>query len=317
VEGALQLAQEALALANEAGDDEVASIALNTIGMARVYQGDAGGIEDLERSVERAKQAGSVFNHHSALNNLANILWNVGRIADGSACIREARALCERYGFTSALAWNDAELVYDADYRGDLEAVVAGATEFLARGADSVGYQDRAILTVRARALLARGQVEDALADAERALADLRTGADAQLVPYVLSITSRCLRAAGRAAEADELLTELLAGEPIEDLYELPLGLIELGRAEGYLALTEGKSGHLWQEAGRTAAAGELARASEMYAEIGAREAEAWAALLAAERGDTSRLDSALAYFEEQRATPYASRCRALMQASA
>ena len=42
-----------------------------------------------------------------------------------------------------------------------------------------------------------------------------------------------------------------------------------------------------------------------------------WAGLLAAERGDTSRLDTALAYFEEQQATPYIQRCRALMQASA
>ena len=44
---------------------------------------------------------------------------------------------------------------------------------------------------------------------------------------------------------------------------------------------------------------------------------EAWAGLLAAELGDTSRLESALAYFEEQRATPYVQRCRALLQASA
>jgi hypothetical protein len=50
---------------------------------------------------------------------------------------------------------------------------------------------------------------------------------------------------------------------------------------------------------------------------MGARFPEAWAALLAAERGDTSRLDAALAYFEEQQATPYVQRCRALMQASA
>ena len=47
------------------------------------------------------------------------------------------------------------------------------------------------------------------------------------------------------------------------------------------------------------------------------RFAEAWAGLLAAERGDTSRLDAALAYFEEQRATPYVQRCRALLRASA
>jgi hypothetical protein len=50
---------------------------------------------------------------------------------------------------------------------------------------------------------------------------------------------------------------------------------------------------------------------------MGARFPEAWAALLAAERGDPSRLDAALAYFEEQQATPYVQRCRALMQASA
>ena len=41
------------------------------------------------------------------------------------------------------------------------------------------------------------------------------------------------------------------------------------------------------------------------------------AVFMAAERGDTSRLDAALAYFEEQQATPYVERCRALMQASA
>jgi hypothetical protein len=70
-------------------------------------------------------------------------------------------------------------------------------------------------------------------------------------------------------------------------------------------------------EAGRAAAAGALARAAEIYGEIGASFPEAWAALVAAERGDASRLDAALAYFEEQRATPYVQRCRALMQASA
>jgi hypothetical protein len=50
---------------------------------------------------------------------------------------------------------------------------------------------------------------------------------------------------------------------------------------------------------------------------MGARFPEAQAGLLAAERGDTSRLDHALAYFEEQQATPYVQRCRALLQASA
>ena len=63
--------------------------------------------------------------------------------------------------------------------------------------------------------------------------------------------------------------------------------------------------------------AGDPVRASELYGSFGARFPEAWAGLLAAERGDTSCLDQALAYFEEQRATPYVQRCRALLQASA
>jgi hypothetical protein len=81
--------------------------------------------------------------------------------------------------------------------------------------------------------------------------------------------------------------------------------------------MTEGRAGYLWLEAGRAVTSGELAHASELYGEIGARFVEAWAGLLAAERGDTSRLDSALDYFEAQGATPYVLRCRALLQASA
>ena len=113
------------------------------------------------------------------------------------------------------------------------------------------------------------------------------------------------------------MLAEVMRAAPEEDLYDLSLHLVELGRDDQYLAWVEGSTGHAWLEAGRAAASGDLVRASEIYGSIGSRFAEAWAALLAAERGDTSRLDAALAYFEEQRATPYVQRCRALMQASA
>jgi hypothetical protein len=124
-------------------------------------------------------------------------------------------------------------------------------------------------------------------------------------------------RAAGRETEADELLDELLTRGFSEEIYEIPLHLVELERGDDYLRLTEERPGHLWREAGRATASGEFVRAAELYGGMGARYAEAWAALLAAEGGDTSRLESALAYFEEQRATPYVQRCHALMQASA
>jgi class 3 adenylate cyclase len=313
---ALELAREALAIAGEAGDDELASICLNTIGLARVHSGDAGGIDDLELSIARAERAGSAFHAHTGLNNLANSLWQVGRLEEGSVRIQEARALCERYGFESGLEWNDAELAYDCDLRGDLEGTLAAAERYFARESAADRYQARALLAVWARALLDRGQVDEALGHAEQALSALReSGQDAPAAGLVLTVASRCLRAAGRAGEADTVLAET----PLDDalIQDLPLYLVELGRGDEYLAATEHVAGYLWQAAGRAAVSGDLVRASEIYGQIGARFVEAWAALLAAEQGDTSLLDAALAYFEEQRATPYVERCRALMQASA
>jgi class 3 adenylate cyclase len=314
-----ELAQEALQLAEAEGDDETAAICLNTLGMARARLGDAGGLEDLERSVERAERSGSVFHHHGALNNLANALWDMGRLEEGSARIHEARALCERYGFATALIWNDAELVYDANYRGDLEAVLSGANAYLARDWATIGYQLRPILATRALLLVARGRRGEAVADAEHALTGLREGgADAQVGPWVLTAAALSFRAAGRDQEADALLTEALTLAPDEDNFHLPLHLVELGRGDEYLAVADDEvPGRPWRAAARAAAMGDLMRASEIYGSMGARFPEAWTGLLAAERGDTSRLDAALAYFEEQQATPYIQRCRALLQASA
>jgi class 3 adenylate cyclase/tetratricopeptide (TPR) repeat protein len=315
---AIEVASGALAFAEESGDDRLLVDALSTIGLARVHSGDAGGVEDLERAVARAESAGAVAEQGSGLNNLANCLWAVGRLDDGSARLVEGRDLCERYGITAGLVWNDAEQAYDCYFHGDLAGVIDAAANFFSNPETEVNYQTRALLATRARTFLDLGRLDDAVSDAERALAMMReTGRDAQVGPFVLLAASRCLRAAARSDEAETLLSEVLA-EPADELsFDLPLHLIELGRGDEYLTLTEGKPGHLWQKAGRAAAAGDLVCASEIYGSFGARFPEAWAGLLAAERGDTSRLDAALAYFEEQQASPYVQRCRALMQASA
>jgi tetratricopeptide (TPR) repeat protein len=315
---AVELAREALTLAEEVGDDETAATALNTIGMARNFTGDEGGIADLEDSVDRAARSGSAFHHSSALNNLANVLWGIGRLEEGSTRLHEARELCERYGFATGLIWNDAELVYDAHFRGDVEGVLAAADTFLEHDRSLLGYQRRPVLATRALALLARGRTADAAADADEALTGLREGgADAQVSFLVLTVAALSRHASGQHQEAEELLAEALSTFPDSLLYHLPLHLVERGRGNEYLPLMEGRPDRAWVKAGRAAAAGDLIGASEIYGSFGARFPEAWTALLAAERGDTSRLDAALAYFEEQQATPYVQRCRALLQASA
>jgi class 3 adenylate cyclase/tetratricopeptide (TPR) repeat protein len=314
---AIALAREVLAFADASGDDRLAVNALGTIGLARVHSGDPGGIDDLEQCVARSESVGAVSEVSTTLNNLANCLWEVGRLDDSTARYEEAREVCERYGLTAGISWLDGERVYDCDRRGDLERAIAAAAHFLGRDDAAMSYQTRPVLATRARVLLERGQVDEALTDAEQALVGFRdSGFDAQVASEILTSASRCIRAVGRHEEADSLLAEVLS-VPERVIYELPLYLVELGRGDEYLPLSDGKPGYAWGEAGDAAAGGDLLRASEIYGLIGARFVEAWAGLLAAERGNTSRLDAALAYFEEQRATPYVHRCRALLQASA
>jgi len=286
--------------------------------MARVYRGDEAGVADIENAVERGRNAGAVFELGTALNNLGNTLATVGRLDESETRLEEARELSERYGITAGIAWNEGERVYQRDRRGDLEGTIAAANRFLAQPYASENYQLRPVLTCRARVFLARGQIAEAVADVDEVLAgDPASSTDAQTGAWLLTVCARCLRAAGRTEEAEKLLQRALEAAYDALVYDLALELVELGRSAAFLARPDDQGGHRWDQANRAAASGELIRASEIYASIGARFPEAWAALLAAERGDTSRLEPALAYFEEQRATPYAQRCRALMQASA
>ena len=317
---AIDLGREVLAFADETGDARLAMNALNTIGMARVHAGDPGGIEDFEAGLARGARAGSAFELGTLLNNLANCLFIVGRLDEARVRLSEMRALSEQFGTTAGVVWNDGERVYEADLRGELEAVIEAAAYYLSHPAARENYQTKPVLITRARALLARGQVEEAAADAERALTAFReAGPDAQVATWILVGAARCARASGRNEEADALLAEALeetSGQE-ELVWDFPLHLVELDRGAEYLALMDGVAGHRWLAAGRAAAGGDLATAADIYGEMGARFCEAWAALLAAERGDASRLDAALAYFEDQRATPFVQRCRALLQASA
>jgi class 3 adenylate cyclase/tetratricopeptide (TPR) repeat protein len=320
-ETGLEIAREALALGERFGNVALMANALNSVGLARIQLGEEGGIDDLERAVSMADEAGVVGEAGSALNNLESSLSNVGRLREAAAMADRSREHYTRYGATAALVWNDGEQVEIGDLVGDFDRVLEWADRYFANPDAESRYQARGVWAMRAGALLARGQLDQAIADAERALAAARAmGHDAQVTGPVLLVVSRCFRAVGRTDEAESLLAEVLGLiDEIDDhsAHDLPLQLVELGRGEQYVQLTDNRPGFLWQEAGRAAASGDLIGASRLYERIGARFQEAWAALLAAEAGDTSRLDSALAYFESQRAMPYAERCRALMPASA
>ena len=321
VERALELGRRTLAMAAELGRDDLGAQALNTIGMARVVGGDAGGIEDLERSADLAEKSNALDAIGSARNNLANNLWQVGRVEDGAAQIAAARESVSRFGFTPWLTWNDGEQVCVADLRGDFDGVVAAMDRFFANEGADERYQSAAMWMFYARVLLARGRVDEAVAESQRALGRARTGGgDPQQLGPALVVAARALFAAGRDDESEPLVAEVLSDKRLlmeHWTYDLPLFLAERGRGDGYLAATENRPGHLWQRAGRAACAGDFAAAGELYSEIGAQYAEAWARLLAAEHGQDVDLAPAHAYFERVGAAPYVRRCEALLPASA
>jgi tetratricopeptide (TPR) repeat protein len=259
-ETALALAREALALAGEIGSDALASHALNTIGVTRVHLGDAGGIADLERSLDLAHRAGAVGEVTAAMNNLGASLSVVGRLAEAVALDSEVRALHERHGSAQSLIWNNGNKVAFCAMSGDLDGVITWTARYFAHAGADQSYGARGVWSERARALLARGQTQEALADAERALARLReTGHDAQSSGSVLVVASRCLLASGRSDEADRLLIEALEWSQrcSDDVTrDLALHLAELGRGGEYLELIGDQPGYLWRTAASAAASG-------------------------------------------------------------
>ncbi len=326
--GGLELAERALPMVEQVGQDELVSHVLNTIGMSRVCLGDPSGLDDLRRSVALAEAANSPENLHRAYNNLANMHWRLGQLDAASECQRQARLADERFGYAGGLRWLVGEDMLDHDLRGEWDEALALADSVIAAAAESPHYHEGPARITRAEILLGRGDVDGALVDSERGLALARGAKDTQVLGPALLLRARVLVGAARQQEADELLVELLRDHDLADywLRQLPLLLVELGRGPEYLAaLGDEQPATPWLEAGRAAASGDLRRAAAVYEEIGARAAEAQARLLLAEaliaEGRRAEADAelarALAYFRTVRATAYTSRGEKLLAATA
>jgi class 3 adenylate cyclase len=315
---AVDISRRVLALAEEYGDDRIASDALNTLGMARMHLGEEEGLDDLRESVVRAERVNAPDELSRGLNNLMNQCWAAGRIDEADETRLAAWEMGRRFGLTGALRWLEAEDVYAEFVRGALKRVDELATDLMPRLSGANLYQVGGVTACRAIARAARGDFGGAVADIEVSAAEgLRIG-DAQVLSF------RAYHAvvhllAGRREEAAARLEEFVAHPASVEPYVLvPLVAAELGRPD----LSEAMVAHIyaanpWRRAGTAVAAGDPAGAAAIYAEIGAQLHEGWARLLAAERGDRSQLEPARAYFVQEGATVFLRRCDALLPASA
>jgi DNA-binding CsgD family transcriptional regulator len=146
-DGAVAWGERAIELAEQLGDTEILSHALNNVGAARALSGDWGGAELLRRSLALALEADLEEHAARAWTNLSTSAVRRWRYADGERWLREGLDYCASHDLPS----------WDSYMRGWL-----------------------------ARAALDQGRFEEAATEAARVLAAPRTPPISRLMPLVV-----------------------------------------------------------------------------------------------------------------------------------
>ena len=328
---AMDLATESLRLAEQLGLDACRSRNLNTIGCGKVKMGDRSGLEDLERAVE----IGAAANSHEEVSALANLQTMMGLLGDLRAAAEiQERTLtaARRQGVTSFVRWQEAEQAISSFWQGRWDDALPQADSFLeAAEAGAPHYMDPMCHYVRGAIYLARGDKDQALAEARHGVELARPITDPQALNPAIAFQGRVELAAGNLGAADALAGELLelwSDEGALPQLELADGawlLTGLGRTAELKEAIERAVQTLWHDAARKIANGDAAGAAEVYLEIGSVPEEAHARLRAAEdlvgsgrRAEADRqLQLVLPVFRELGATAWQAEAESLLAKSA
>jgi class 3 adenylate cyclase/tetratricopeptide (TPR) repeat protein len=332
-ESAIEVGREVLTMAEELGLDLVRAKALNNIGSARVQSGDPGGVHDLEQSVALAERIKDIPELIRAHNNVGVMHLVLGNRPGWEAGILEAHRLALHYGHQGFARWSGGgPVLLISFHRGDWDEVQSGADEFLAD--ESPSYQASSAYAWRGMVRFARGDVDGAQDDAERALEVARPAKDPQVILSVFPMAAVIFLSAGNEARAAETLDEILV--EVRRLPQMGFGTIwvhgwawvarTLGRLEEALdALRDEPLQSPWLDAAQAVAAGDFRQAADVMAGMGSVPFEMFYRLRAAEalvaEGRRAEADEqlrpALAFYRGVGATRYVREGEALLAASA
>jgi class 3 adenylate cyclase/tetratricopeptide (TPR) repeat protein len=201
-------AEQAIALALELRLDDIVVRALQFRGIARCEVGDAGGLDDLNRSLSAALESTNAINTVTAYMNLADMTWLMHGPEQGLALHKEGQAFSERHGMTGTLMWSKAESTWMLYELGRWDEILAITDELLEydRRQDS-GMQAALALPYRALVLVRRGDASHA------------RGMIADLLPRARDIL-----------DAQVLGPALVAGSLVRLALDDPQGSLELAR---------------------------------------------------------------------------------------
>ncbi len=333
-EEAIRFGREALAMAEQLGDDGLRAHALNNIGVSMVDLGDsAGGIESLEKSVALATTAGPPGELCRALGNSAATSWELGRLARAAELWEEGFEVATHFGQIRFTRWFRGQLAAVHYQFGLWDLASTQAGEFIvAVEAGSPHYLSSYMYVIRSAIRVARDESRLALADAERAVELARLAQDPQNYLGAIAECAHVFYEGGEVARAtsivDEVLAELEArktiGFAVTSLHVLAWTASALGRGSRMVTALAYLSGP-WAEGAMAFAAGDLRRAADITGEMGAVSEEAYDRLCLAEslmeqgrRTDADvELQRALAFYGTIGATRYIRRGEALRAVSA
>ena len=327
-EEAIRIGEEALAMAEQLGLDELRAHALNNIGSAKSFFGDPEGVGDLERGLDIALAARSP-EAARILNNLGAVLATSGDLRRAQHYLGEAARVGDELGAVSLVRYSRAVSIAHLLTSGAWGEGLRQADEYIAdRGTGVSDYAELQVRRNRARARFARGDVDGALDDVGKALEAARSAKDPQVLIPTLAIAARVYAEMGRDEEARLLAVELLEQFPHAAdwrLFDFVWVAERLGCSGELRQLIEQAPAQTrWSFAFLAVLAREYETAADLFLEIGALNFEADARLRAAEKlvaeGRRSeaneQLEKALAFYRSVGATRYINEGEALLAAA-
>ena len=316
--GAIELANEALALARELDRDDLQSNALNSRGIARSKLIEVGALDDLAQAIELADRSSDPTEMSIARNNYASVITGYGRLGEARIVLEEAESIARRFGIPSAQQWAEMQRSIHRLYQDDWDALLETVADIEARVLPD-SQLESAMQFVRGWIHAARGETADALRILEESLAGARRADSPQSIAPTISGMAMALHLAGRTADVESLIDEIFSTPRYTSnaSFELILILADLGRVDEWVETAELPAESTWRTAAVELAAGDFLAAAGTFAGTGAPFLEAWSRLIAAERGDLSQIEPAHAYFAAERAAPFLARCEAVLAASA
>jgi class 3 adenylate cyclase/tetratricopeptide (TPR) repeat protein len=324
-EEAIRLGEEALALAEALGLEQVRAAALVDIGSARSALGEDEGLQILGEAIEIAREANAAFDLCRGIGNLAAWHWMRGELAPAVPLWRDALSEAQQYGQSGFARWFRAVPVNTEYEFGAWDDAMKRADAFIGEvEAGSPHYLAGTCHYYRASIRLARGDDEGAVADAEQALSLTERIEDPQALYPAAAVAAHIARELGDPRPIPSVGQFLDAvksggglGFGLAFVHVLSWSLTPLGRGQELAEALEQFGQNPWASAAGAFARGDPVGAADVLGEIGAVCSEAFCRLTAARDGDLAQLEQALAFYRSVGATRYVRECESLVAASA